>query len=356
MARYTFSKLIPGGNPTILLHEPDLTAGALADVSAHLMEDLHLGAEQVGALYVPGGATGAKEAFERPPGAPGGLPVLRMMGGEFCVNAARCAALALARRGCLHAVAALPDARLWTGELAVSGADRPVTVLASESEQALAEALALGHPVAANGHAPPPASERLHCAARVDLTGSRAGMAQRGVCLVSLPGMDHLLVDTARHALPDMEGASWRSESAALRLLCGLTKAPASGVVWYEAEGGNVFRIWPAVEVKATESEHLESACGSASLALALALSRGLLGAAPGAGSGGEAPAAPAAGQGGTPEGAADASASAAVPGGLSVEVIQPSGRALQVYMEPSGAAAWVAGPVLLAAEGTAYL
>jgi diaminopimelate epimerase len=91
-------------------------------------------------------------------------------------------------------------------------------------------------------------------------------------------------------------------------------------VVWFRGDG-RTFRIWPAVEVLATASEYLESACGSASLALALWLWK----------------------KRGTPAEA--------------VDVHQPSGGVLRVFPDlGQSGAAWLSGPVVLAAQGTAYL
>jgi hypothetical protein len=141
---------------------------------------------------------------------------------------------------------------------------------------------------------------------------------------------------------------NWRAGSADLRLRAGIANAPASGVVWYEPQG-DAYRITPAVEVKATNSEHLETACGSASLALAL-LRATVLGAPEGSPLSGIRPPAP------CPEDQAPLS------------VIQPSGETLKVTLvrdrSPDGDTpdphfpthAWVSGQVSLLAEGLAYL
>lgn len=317
MTGYAFSKLIPGGNPTILLENPSLAPGELPALAARLMSPLHVGAEQVGALF-----------YDESAAAPG--PRLEMMGGEFCVNAARAAAMRLAGLGLLSPLAGCDG--VFGGFLSVSGADLPVAVLAAEGEVDLARALAARAYESPPAPGPRPGSDaaRLHCAARVSLPPERASCtpAHKGIFLARLPGIDHLLVDAVRHPAPDVEGPAWRAESAALRRFCGLGDSPASGVVWFEPEG-DAFRILPAVEVKATASEHLESACGSASLALALALRLGLV---PGA----------------------EAS------GADGLAVIQPSGETLRVRFTESDASgdagAWVAGPVTLAAVGSARL
>ena len=336
MLSYSFSKLIPGGNPTIILHDPDIPDGTLPGLSARLMHPMHLHAEQVGALY-------SGQAHEWSPDQPDWpLPRLEMMGGEFCVNATRAAAFCLTRQGSLPRLA-MPEGEtpVWHGALQVSGMAEPVRVLASADAASLDRAMEM--PVSAGGgwklEGKPAGTNRmageeparLFCAALVSCADAVCRQVQKGVSLVDLPGMSHLLVDMDRHPLPDLDDGSWKRESAAWRTLCGLTDSPASGVVWYKAEG-EAYRIWPAVEVKATASEHLESACGSASLALALtcAMPR-------------------------------TADAAAPLENAGEFTVVQPSGESLRVRLqrEPSSGAflrtAWISGPVLLAARGDVF-
>ena len=110
---------------------------------------------------------------------------------------------------------------------------------------------------------------------------------------------------------------------------------PASGVVWYKTfstdEGPDglktlYYRITPLVHVAETNTSILESACGSASLAL------GLLAAAR------EQPA-----------------------GGLKLEIFQPSHERLLLYLQkiegrPDAYLAEVGGPVRLCAEGETFV
>ena len=169
----------------------------------------------------------------------------------------------------------------------------------------------------------------LYCAARVDcsLSVTTCREVANGAHLVSMPGMAHLLVSADTHPLPDLQGSGWKKDSAAWRRKSGIADAPASGVIWYRKDSGR-FTIWPAVEVKASASEHLETACGSASLALALK------------------------------EKCLDCCSRPFV------EVVQPSGQSLFVFHEHAQGrgnklslrAAWVAGPVSLAAQGRAFL
>lgn len=254
-----FSKVLPGGNSTIILTGTDLTPDELPGIAAALMHPLHLQAEQVGALFLRGA-----------------LPHLQMMGGEFCVNATRSAALLLARNGrlapfvpgCLH------------GEITVSGMASPIHILAAAASEELAEGIAAALPgIREDEEAVQERTYsqkeryaytnavRLHCAARILCGAGSTKLLDLGpgTHLVHLPGISHLLLEADAHPMP----RQWRKASADWRRQTGLDTAPASGVVWYRREQEG-FRIWPAVEVRATGSEHMETACGSASLALSL--------------------------------------------------------------------------------------
>ena len=341
MSAFSFSKLIPGGNATIILTDPGFPPGRLPDISARLMSPTHIQAEQVGALHRAGRAPAPL------PGTRPDLPHLQMMGGEFCVNATRCATLLLAREGWLSCLVQpeRPNG-VWGGELTVSGMDRQVQVLAAFESAALEAALAMGlaefesirevakHPVST----PMPDIHRLYCAAHIECAESGVSLFEHGpgVTLVSLPGILHLLVDASRHPLPDMHSPAWRRSSAAWREICGIAGSPASGVVWYERRD-NGYGIWPAVEVLATNSEHLESACGSASLAMALVHSASARK---------------------TVYGTEQAHGAAAAAF-TAVDVLQPSGESLRVLLKGASSgppeSAWIAGIVSLAAEGTAY-
>lgn len=381
MPELFFSKITPGGNSTILLHEPVIPLGSLGHVAKRLMDPMHIQAEQVGALYI----------------ADQSVPQLEMMGGEFCVNATRAAALLLAGMGMLQAVP-VPDMpeppavfafedeeglpefgrKAWAGEILVSGMPEAVRVLACSDARTLALCLGRhkeigvasqsvesvektgceseGSARQSGGTAVPAASETraaiassresnsawpsnlppsMYCAARVDcsLSGTACHEPREGVCIVRMPGMVHVLIDAEIHPLPSMTGAVWRKAAAAWREACGIAHAPASGVVWHKKLGKS-FRIWPAVQVRASASEHMETACGSASLALALW-----------------------------------EQAKTAARSGISVpfpmpalDVVQPSGESLLVFLEfapgasISPASAWIAGPAHLVAQGRAYI
>ncbi len=283
--RLPFVKLLPGGNPTILLPGPSVPSGRLAEISARLMHPLHLAAEQVGALF----------ADEE-------VPRLEMMGGEFCVNAARSAAFELALLGRFSVL----DATTRTGLLRVSGLAASAPAAVALSPEALAACLERLEAVPPGPSAPPPAlplaGDTLYCAVRVPLDGARLEHPTPGTTLVRLPGICHLLLDEDRHPQPTDLFAGSRD----LRLRHGLEAEPAAGVIWCrETPAGPA--ITPLVRVAATASVHAETACGSASLALALARK-------------------------------------------ASTAVFQPSGEALSIRLGP--ARAWVSGPVTLVARG----
>lgn len=349
MYSLSFAKLVPGGNPTILLTDPGIPAQSLPGIAAALMHPLHLGAEQVGALY------GFAAATPEP-------PHLEMMGGEFCVNATRAAALLLARQGRLAPLARKEspfrnagrqdlqtgnqyEEMVFSGEISVSGMDAPLAVLV----RAHADNLALTGLTRAAGrgdgmYKPAPVgkedgstlsqetfpsgaflSSGGRAAARVPFPagGINCRRLADGVVLVSMPGMRHLLLDANTHPVPEIGTGAWRRASAMWRKRAGLQDSPASGVVWRTDTAGGC-RIWPAVAVRATDSEHMESACGSASLAAALWARQ------------------------------------SSWDGMGAFSVLQPSGHALDVYLEgcvdSRPEAAWVSGPVFLAAEGQTFV
>ncbi|CAK7037317.1 MAG: Histidine racemase [Desulfovibrio sp.] len=227
-----FIKLCPGGNPTILIDsEPAyaLPAQMRAEIAAALLHADHLHGDQVGFLSM----TGA-------------MPHLEMMGGEFCVNAARSAAAVFARKG------SLPQTGQdeWQGEISVSGADRPVTVAVRSA------------------NATPGSTTVYDSALALPLAGISypATASAAGETLVRLPGITHLLIDCAASPRP----ADIIKAAAEKRQEYGLEKEEAAGVVWYEKKQDGAYAIAPVVYVAATDSSVFESACGSGSLAVAL--------------------------------------------------------------------------------------
>lgn len=309
MLTLPFCKLCPGGNPTILVTGP-VDPARTADVSASLMHPMHMQAEQVGFVSL------------------GAVPHLQMMGGEFCVNATRAAALYLAREGRLAW-----RCGVWQGALTVSGSPEPVEVAVALKKECLQAALsgAVADERLAEPELAPP---RLYCAAGMPCPegGVRLETPAPGAYLIHLPGISHLLLDARRHSPPDR----WQENAAEWRSRAGMSELPASGVVWFSAHGSG-YDIRPAVYVRATASEHMETACGSASLAVALLHARAA------EMRFGSNPLAPA---GGSTTG---------------LDILQPSGETLTVFPQTAPPKdqprpAWVSGPVQLVAEGVAHV
>ncbi len=291
-----FYKLFPGGNPTILVMDGALLSASVspetrASIARALMAPENLGAEQVGFL----------DTAATP-------PRMEMMGGEFCVNATRCAAVVFALLGLLPGSPA--ETAAYEGTMATSGAAGPVRVRVAP----------------ARNHEPSAGTTAFDAAVAVPLPRDflRDSACIRecgpGEVLVRLPGITHLLLDAGRHPLPD----SPLEAAARKRAERGLETEEATGVVWYfpSPDAPGTTAIVPVVHVAATGSSVVETACGSGSLALALLRAR---------------------------------------TGGLGHAIRQPSGDSITVAFEPADAPdghplAWISGTVRLTAQGTAHI
>ena len=225
-----FIKLSPLGNTTVFLRG-EAAQEARAALLAEAMDYDHLAAEQAGFLVAPH----SEEALLR----------IEMSGGEFCGNATLSAA-ALA---------------------AAEGAESPFFVECSGAEDPLqAEA----HPLGTGRWLARAEMPQAHEIRRLSLDGfSLAGLSFEGqpfadaATCVSLPGIAHLVVEAA-----DLSAADY---DALLARLMRETDADAYGVVPFERMGREHFRIRPYVAVPSAKSRVFERACGSGSLALALA-------------------------------------------------------------------------------------
>ncbi len=219
----TFVVGAAGGNPTaIRVLECTRDRAWYAEIGAALLaETSGFGAEQAGFLIPSAGR------FE-------------MAGGEFCGNAARAAALLLSR---------------LTGQtessFAMSGC--PGQVLARvnwrDSSQADVTCSFIG------------LRAELR-ATTVDLEEARLAAA-----VVDLGGIVHVILDAPFPA--DFE----RQQRAVVRQL-GLSNRPAVGVGWIARAGGRV-TLHPVVWVRALDTLFYETACGSGSIAAALATGSG---------------------------------------------------------------------------------
>lgn len=167
------------------------------------------------------------------------IPGLRMGGNEFCANASRAlgALLAFKTGGNSRGEAMEFEAR-------VSGSPHPVNLTVS-------------------GAAP-----LWKVFAVFPLHNARIQFLSEKVTQVSLPGITHLLL---ADAWPDATRVPVLAREA--RKAYQLSDCPASGVVWWRGDGDSL-QILPHVEVPTAGTSMLESSCGSASLALALACGR----------------------------------------------------------------------------------
>ncbi|MDR1124895.1 MAG: hypothetical protein LBM64_02375 [Deltaproteobacteria bacterium] len=311
--RLNFLKLIPGGNPTILVTAPPLPAGERMKTALRLMHPLHLQAEQVG--------------FVNTEAAP---PRLDMMGGEFCLNATRSLAFEAARRNRFLPLAGTED---LFGLVSCSGQPAALPVRVADGKRLLRLSRQEQAPLF-----------ELDCYVTMECGASQEDMRQvaPGAVLVRLPGICHLLLDENRHPQPTSPTSglsqALEEEAAVWRKNLRLENEPASGVVWYKdfcpdkgPDGVKTmyYRITPLVHVAETRTSILESACGSASLALSLLTA---------------------------------AQAEPEREGWtLNLEIFQPSHERLLVRLQkvagkPDAYRAEIGGPVWLCAEGEAYI
>lgn len=267
---YSFWKVTPGGNPTILLKAEDFPQEKRARVANAVMNPQHLGAEQVG--YV---------RFE-------GTPRLDMMGGEFCLNATRSFAVLLAEKDLLS-----HDEDGMYGSVEVSGVPDEVSVRVGFHENALPFAEACLH------FASLPEPERI----------------SDGVTLIRVPGIAHILQTGAMPSREELPEFCERQRKA-----CRVADEEAVGHLWLNSTH-TMFEeqeaeLSPVVWVRDTGSLCRESACGSGTLASALAFHARF--------------------------------------GTLRCRILQPSGEVLSVRMEhrSSGWDVWVGGPVRMTARG----
>lgn len=297
---FPFYKLCPGGNPTLLICDEALAAPNAAKersrIARELMHSNHLSAEQVGFIDVSRS-----------------VPHMEMMGGEFCVNAARCAAVALARMGLFSSKQPETNNGQWSrqGHISASGAATLVPVRVKSCGN------------------PKTAGLRYESGVALSLPASIDPLFQEyetGKVAVRLPGITHVLLDEENHAKPQ----NILSAATAVIADLDLEKEDAAGVVWHApaedtASGRN---ITPVVHVPATKSTVPETACGSGSLALALWVAytkkeRRLV---------------------------------VRQPSGMDIVVSLNFPQTASEEADSSKLVAWIDGPVFLVAEGVAFL
>lgn len=279
-----FWKITPGGNPTVLLEANTIAPALRARAAAEIMDPGHLAADQVGFFTCRNGLA----------------PRLDMMGGEFCLNATRAFAALLVRQGDLPYLG--PD--LWIGQVEVSGTDGPVSVRvrrvpADQGQEGWTAAAGVEFPMM-----PEPSP------------------MQKGACLIRMPGIAHILLENA----PPPSADALPAACAELRESFGLDDEVAVGCLWLDTVADPPV-LYPVVWVRATKTLCTESACGSGTLACALALR--------------------------------------ARSGDSRLAIRQPSGDILSVCFDADSAKSphggpiqriWVDGPVRFVAEGTLFL
>ena len=225
---HSFWKFTPGGSPTILLISEDVSAEKRASVANAVMDPQHIGAEQTG--YV---------RFEE-------KPRLDMMGGEFCLNATRSFAVLLAEKGLLH-----PDGDGFSGTVEVSGVNGDVSVHVCRK----AHALPFAEPCLHFGQLPEPEHFPGH------------------LTLIRVPGIAHILQEGTLSCVNDLPAFCERQ-----RRLCGVDGEEATGHLWlsrtatHTVSDAEELTLQPVVWVRDTNSLCRESACGSGTLACALAM------------------------------------------------------------------------------------
>ena len=203
----------PTGNLTLLVETP-VDAAYQAETAARLLE-AEPAAEQVGFLCA----------------APDADIALRMAGGEFCGNAAMCAAVCAAERGSTDAGAF---------RVRVSGAEKPVGA-----------SVARGADGSWRGTVDMPRPRAID---RVLLPGAGT------VRVVRFDGISHVLPETPMpRPLAEQSARSW----------CGQLGADALGVLFVDPQ---TERMAPLVYVPGVDTLCWESACASGTAAVGAAL------------------------------------------------------------------------------------
>lgn len=245
--KLTFVKCNPTENMTILIFDP-VEPGDYPVIAHRIMQENHLHAEQVGFVRLP-----EKEVNGDETGVHG---VLEMMGGEFCANATRslAAALAFQRR-----LGNQKEDGSQTYSLKVSGVQAPISchVTATNREGVYQSAARLPLPLAVETlHFQPP--QRLQ--SQQPLEEQQPDQPLTGT-LVTFPGIAHLVlqakVEDPEGFFPCLLEALKERRHEALGLMC------------YDPHQS---RMEPLVWVRATDTLIWERGCGSGTAAVGVAL------------------------------------------------------------------------------------
>ena len=240
----------PAKNITVFVLDPVEGATDRASIARAILADKSLGAEQVGFVVPPEGASAGAVIGS---GSRHGLWHLEMMGGEFCGNAARSFGLYAARKQGLRGKAEV--------FISVSGADGPVQVEVDiEKGRAAAEM-------------PKPQALKT-----LDYKGSPLpALIFEGITHIIAPGTP-ATAQTGGGSPPGFEANA--EVFYAIKVLAEKQLFPpgedlpaALGVMFYDAAAGF---LRPAVYVRSTDTLVFESSCGSGCAALGAWLSREL--------------------------------------------------------------------------------
>ncbi|MCR5813158.1 MAG: hypothetical protein K6G15_01520 [Desulfovibrio sp.] len=221
-----FSKWNPAGNTTLFFPKDALDPSLWPALAAETLKNQALSAEQAGFVDIPGNT-------------------LTMAGGEFCLNATLAFGALLARRE-EESKKNMEPGRTHTARVTVSGWPERIFLTCTGS------------------------SSTWHSRAQIPLPTIDCADLGDGQCLVRLPGISHLLLDRSKNPLESDRDLAQATFSQ-LRQRYQLEEEPCVGAIWWE-KSAKMLRLTPLVFVRETQTLVWEQACGSGSLALALAL------------------------------------------------------------------------------------
>ncbi|SHN49718.1 hypothetical protein [Desulfovibrio litoralis] len=299
-----FYKFLPGGNSTILIEDQGFSDKERVMIADELMKADRLCAEQVG--FISFGGNGVE-------------PKIEMMGGEFCGNACRTFGALLALKHKLK-----PDST--TIDFLSSYADRfdslSGTLLSSGIDTAIEVKIFLD-----KNEPSLYTSEVFICLDLSEAPVFKNGVKylDKGAFLIELNGIVHLILDQEIYKKYDAKGQEIDliQEAEKLRARFNLNDYTAVGVIWADLNIENC-EITPVIWVKTMNTAHLETACASGSLALALYHYYNL---------------------------------QKNIDSGLNFNIIQPSFSVLKIFLSvETGLKAWLGGEVKFIAAGECFL
>ncbi len=227
-----FYKINPSGNMTVLFEGTHFSQEEQLFFTQQAISSQHLHCEQVGFVDTAKG-------------------ILRMAGGEFCVNATRSLGLTMALQATQHNLS-----HEWKGQVLTSGMQEPLTVEVKKPE---IDTLRYGYDVTLHIPVPtlPPMQE-----------------VSKGLVLVTLDGISHLLIDAEIYPFC---AETWQESARAFRQQLGIDHLPAVGCIWWSPIVNQhsqhkvcKMRMHPVVRIQHPYTECYENSCGSGTLALGL--------------------------------------------------------------------------------------